>query len=122
MPRWSRKTVLIDFDDDIVATAKGEELTWALIVKGMVPGWELGHLRLLGLSAHLGGPGRRLLRCAEHRPRCGCDRSFLLAADVVCGPRQRLGPGRRQQQRRRLGQHGPLRLGRPCEPERQVEP
>ncbi|GAA0896046.1 MULTISPECIES: hypothetical protein [Streptomyces violaceusniger group] len=37
-PRWSRKTVLIDFDDDIVAAAKGEELTWALIAKGMVPG------------------------------------------------------------------------------------
>jgi hypothetical protein len=37
-PRWSRSTVLFDFDDDIVATAKGEELTWALIAKGMVPG------------------------------------------------------------------------------------
>ena len=37
-PRWSRKTVLFDFDDDIIATAKGEELTWALIAKGMVPG------------------------------------------------------------------------------------
>ncbi len=37
-PRWSHKTVLIDFDDDIIAAAKGEELTWALIAKGMVPG------------------------------------------------------------------------------------
>ncbi|MFE2183869.1 hypothetical protein [Streptomyces sp. NPDC059455] len=37
-PRWSRKTVLIDFDDDIIAAAKGEGLTWALIAKGMVPG------------------------------------------------------------------------------------
>ncbi|MHA5050709.1 hypothetical protein [Streptomyces sp. SD15] len=37
-PQWSRKTVLFDFDDDIIAAAKGEELTWALIAKGMVPG------------------------------------------------------------------------------------
>jgi hypothetical protein len=37
-PRWSRSTVLFDFDDDIVGAAKGEELTWALIAKGMVPG------------------------------------------------------------------------------------
>ncbi|MFD8216860.1 hypothetical protein ACFV2U_24720 [Streptomyces sp. NPDC059697] len=37
-PRWSRTTVLFDFDDDIIAAAKGEELTWALIAKGMVPG------------------------------------------------------------------------------------
>ncbi|MFE2970978.1 hypothetical protein ACFXKC_46730 [Streptomyces sp. NPDC059340] len=37
-PRWSRTTVLFDFDDDIVAAAKGEELTRALIAKGMVPG------------------------------------------------------------------------------------
>ncbi|MGY5050477.1 hypothetical protein ACWDE0_33530 [Streptomyces sp. 900105755] len=38
-PRWSRKTVLFDFDDDIIAAAaKGKELTWALIAKGMVPG------------------------------------------------------------------------------------
>ncbi|GDY48760.1 hypothetical protein SANT12839_096420 [Streptomyces antimycoticus] len=37
-PRWSRKSVLIDFDDDIIAAAKGEELTWAVIAKGMVPG------------------------------------------------------------------------------------
>ncbi|GAB2968202.1 hypothetical protein GCM10023080_033820 [Streptomyces pseudoechinosporeus] len=37
-PQWSRETVLFDFDDDIIAAAKGEELTWALIAKGMVPG------------------------------------------------------------------------------------
>ncbi|WP_413105244.1 hypothetical protein [Streptomyces sp. Inha503] len=37
-PRWSSKTVLIDFDDDIIAAAKGEELSRALIAKGMVPG------------------------------------------------------------------------------------
>ncbi|QJS99188.1 hypothetical protein G9272_01705 [Streptomyces asoensis] len=37
-PQWSRKTVLFDLDDDIIAAAKSEELTWALIAKGMVPG------------------------------------------------------------------------------------
>ncbi|MGW7047966.1 hypothetical protein ACWGDT_35840 [Streptomyces avermitilis] len=37
-PQWSHKTVLFDFDDDIIAAAKGEELTRALIAKGMVPG------------------------------------------------------------------------------------
>lgn len=37
-PRWSRTTVLLDFDDDIIATATGEELTRALVAKGMVPG------------------------------------------------------------------------------------
>ncbi|MEV4969881.1 hypothetical protein [Streptomyces scopuliridis] len=37
-PRWSSKTVLFDFDDDIIAAAKGEELTRALIAKGLVPG------------------------------------------------------------------------------------
>jgi hypothetical protein len=37
-PQWSRTTVLFDFDDDIIAAAKGKELTWALIAKGMVPG------------------------------------------------------------------------------------
>lgn len=37
-PQWSRKTVLLDFDDDSVAAAKGKELTRALIAKGMVPG------------------------------------------------------------------------------------
>jgi hypothetical protein len=37
-PQWSHETVLFEFDDDIIATAKGEELTWALIAKGMVPG------------------------------------------------------------------------------------
>ncbi|CAM5606889.1 hypothetical protein [Streptomyces aurantiogriseus] len=38
IPQWSRKTVLFDVDDDIIAAAQGEELTWALIAKGMVPG------------------------------------------------------------------------------------
>ncbi|NEA62077.1 hypothetical protein [Streptomyces sp. SID12488] len=37
-PKWSPTTVPLDFDDDIVAAAKGEELTRALIAKGMVPG------------------------------------------------------------------------------------
>lgn len=37
-PKWSRTTVLFDFDDDIIAAAKGEQLTLALIAKGMVPG------------------------------------------------------------------------------------
>ncbi|MET7920076.1 hypothetical protein ABZU45_30230 [Streptomyces avermitilis] len=37
-PKWSRKTVLFDFDDDIIAAAKGEELTRALIADGMAPG------------------------------------------------------------------------------------
>ncbi|WP_210579734.1 hypothetical protein [Streptomyces sp. GESEQ-4] len=76
-PQWSRKKVLFDFDDDIIAAAKGEELTWALIAKGMVPGctpvgwsgagdgaaqtvavgWVLGDLRSLPgtTSASLGG-------------------------------------------------------------------
>ncbi|MFI7295285.1 hypothetical protein [Streptomyces sp. NPDC050121] len=38
MPQWSRKTVLFDFDDDLIVAAQGEELTWALIAEGMVPG------------------------------------------------------------------------------------
>ncbi|WP_306927883.1 hypothetical protein [Streptomyces luteogriseus] len=38
MPQWSRETVLFDFDDGVIAAAKGEELTRALIAKGMVPG------------------------------------------------------------------------------------
>src|SRR5690606_5335744 len=37
-PRWSRETVAFDFDDDIIAGAKGEELTRALIAKGNDPG------------------------------------------------------------------------------------
>lgn len=37
-PRWSRTTVLFDFDDDMFAAAKGEEVTRALIAQGMVPG------------------------------------------------------------------------------------
>ncbi|MFB8774254.1 hypothetical protein [Streptomyces broussonetiae] len=37
-PRWSPETVAVGFDDDIIAAADGEELTRALIAKGMVPG------------------------------------------------------------------------------------
>ncbi|MEU4875259.1 hypothetical protein [Streptomyces sp. NPDC021608] len=37
-PRWSRTTVLFDFDDDMFAAARGEEVTKALIAQGMVPG------------------------------------------------------------------------------------
>ncbi|MFG2370211.1 hypothetical protein ACGFY9_01865 [Streptomyces sp. NPDC048504] len=38
-PKWSRTTVLFDFDDDLVAAARGErQLTWALLAKGLVPG------------------------------------------------------------------------------------
>jgi hypothetical protein len=37
-PQWSRNTVLFEFDDDIIAAAKDEELTGALVAKGMVPG------------------------------------------------------------------------------------
>ncbi|MFI8859818.1 hypothetical protein ACIGW5_24810 [Streptomyces prasinus] len=38
MPQWSSETVLFDFDDGTIATAKGEELTRALIAEAMVPG------------------------------------------------------------------------------------
>ncbi|MER6011843.1 hypothetical protein [Streptomyces bluensis] len=38
MPRWSRTTVLLDFDDDIIAAAKDDELALALVAKGLVPG------------------------------------------------------------------------------------
>ncbi|MEU9190997.1 hypothetical protein AB0D14_42195 [Streptomyces sp. NPDC048484] len=39
MPRWSRETVLFDFDDDLIAAAKGEkQLTRALIAQSLVPG------------------------------------------------------------------------------------
>lgn len=38
VPRWSRRTVLFDFDDEMITTVRGEELTRALIAKGMVPG------------------------------------------------------------------------------------
>jgi hypothetical protein len=72
-PQWSRRTVLFDFDDEIIATAKGEELTRALIANGLVPGcapvgwsrsgdediaqvvavsWVLGDLRPLGGTSH----------------------------------------------------------------------
>ncbi|WP_217210804.1 hypothetical protein [Streptomyces sp. AC550_RSS872] len=75
-PQWSRETVLFDFDDEFVAAAKGEELTRALIVKGMVPGctpvgwsgsgnediaqtvavsWVLGDLRPLAGTSHPSG-------------------------------------------------------------------
>lgn len=38
-PKWSRTTVLFDFDDDVVGAARGErQLTWALLAKGLVPG------------------------------------------------------------------------------------
>ncbi|MFG2134641.1 hypothetical protein ACGFNV_43740 [Streptomyces sp. NPDC048751] len=67
-PQWSRKTVLFDFDDEMITAVRGEELTRALVAKGMVPGcapvgwssvggdtyaqtlaagWVLGDLRLL---------------------------------------------------------------------------
>src|SRR5262249_12989199 len=38
IPRWSRNIVLLDFDDDMIATAKCDELTRAVIATGMVPG------------------------------------------------------------------------------------
>lgn len=86
MPRWSRETVLFDFDDEIIAAAKGEELTRALIAKGMVPGcspvgwsgtaadgfaqtvaagWVLGDLRPLPGTQP---PGLRREADAETRP------------------------------------------------------
>ncbi|WP_405812890.1 hypothetical protein OG241_01010 [Streptomyces sp. NBC_01390] len=37
-PQWSRETLLLDFDDDIVTATKGDDLTRALIAEGMVPG------------------------------------------------------------------------------------
>ncbi|MBV1941840.1 hypothetical protein KUF83_35570 [Streptomyces sp. BV286] len=37
-PQWSRETVLFDFDDDIIAAAKGKQLTRALVAEAMVPG------------------------------------------------------------------------------------
>ncbi|MBK3574159.1 hypothetical protein JHN63_10050 [Streptomyces sp. MBT65] len=38
-PKWSRTTVLFTFDDEIVTAAStSEELTWALLAKGLVPG------------------------------------------------------------------------------------
>ncbi|MFI1509503.1 hypothetical protein [Streptomyces sp. NPDC020597] len=38
MQQWSRTTVLFDFDDDVIAAARGDELTRALIAEAMVPG------------------------------------------------------------------------------------
>ncbi|MEH0638524.1 hypothetical protein QBA35_35435 [Streptomyces bottropensis] len=39
MPRWSRESVIFDFDDDLIAAAKSEkELTRALIAQSLVPG------------------------------------------------------------------------------------
>ncbi|MFD3437159.1 hypothetical protein ACFWU3_06605 [Streptomyces sp. NPDC058685] len=69
------KSVLVDFDDGMIATAKGEDLTRALIAQGMAPncyprsdreggpalelatqsiaaGWVLGDLQPLGGTAH----------------------------------------------------------------------
>ncbi|MEU9336364.1 hypothetical protein AB0D49_24795 [Streptomyces sp. NPDC048290] len=37
-PRWSAGTVLVDFDDDLVAGAEGDELTRALVAQGLAPG------------------------------------------------------------------------------------
>ena len=37
-PKWSRETVFLDFDDEIIESARGGELTRALVAKGMVPG------------------------------------------------------------------------------------
>ncbi|MGW2887263.1 hypothetical protein ACWDDN_18290 [Streptomyces griseoruber] len=37
-PKWSGRTVPLDFDDAGLVAARGEELTWALIGKGLVPG------------------------------------------------------------------------------------
>ncbi|MFE2068224.1 hypothetical protein ACFXDH_38620 [Streptomyces sp. NPDC059467] len=45
-PRWSRETVLIDYADNTMASAKGKELTRYLIATAMVPGCSP-----LGLSA-----------------------------------------------------------------------
>ncbi|MEW1718186.1 hypothetical protein [Streptomyces sp. NPDC093109] len=76
-PRWPRETVLISFDDDMIATAKGEVLTRGLIAIGLVPecspisgggsvtyddvtartvavGWVLGDLQRLGGSTDIG--------------------------------------------------------------------
>ncbi|MER5938220.1 hypothetical protein ABT121_12965 [Streptomyces sp. NPDC001928] len=68
-PKWSRESVLFDFDDDIIAATKDKELTRALVAKGLVPGcspagwsgtggddaaqtvaaaWVLGDLKALG--------------------------------------------------------------------------
>ena len=82
-PRWSRETVLLDFDDAVIATAKGKELTRALIARSMVPGctpvgWEgYGDAAALSIAAGwvtgdlepLGGTGRSATeQMAEARP------------------------------------------------------
>ncbi|MBQ0850872.1 hypothetical protein J8N05_22170 [Streptomyces sp. BH-SS-21] len=36
-PRWSRESVLFDFDDDMITGVRGEELTRALIAQAVVP-------------------------------------------------------------------------------------
>jgi hypothetical protein len=74
-PERSPRSVLVDFDDGTIATAKGEELTRALLAQGMAPtcsprsdnesgtlgeiaaqsiaaGWVLGDLRPLGGTVH----------------------------------------------------------------------
>ncbi|MBT3150037.1 hypothetical protein HTV45_03860 [Streptomyces sp. CHD11] len=82
-PRWFRETVLLDFDDAVIATAKGRELTRALIARGMVPGctpvgWEgYGDAAALSIAAGwvtddlepLDGTGRSAAeQMAEARP------------------------------------------------------
>lgn len=38
-PKWSGRTMPLDFDDSgVVASKSGQELTWVLVGKGMVPG------------------------------------------------------------------------------------
>ncbi|GHE56726.1 hypothetical protein [Streptomyces capitiformicae] len=74
-PERPRDAVLFDFDDGVIATAKGEELTRALVAQGMAPvcfarsdnesgtsgelagqsvaaGWVLGDLKPLGGTVH----------------------------------------------------------------------
>ncbi|MEU0119988.1 hypothetical protein ABZ137_41700 [Streptomyces bobili] len=94
-PQWSRNTVLFDFDDGLIAVAKGEELTWALIAKGMVPGctpvgwsgtgddlaqtvavgWVLGDLKPLpgmaGPGRDVGAEARPILNDLKSLPRAG---------------------------------------------------
>lgn len=96
MPQWSRTTVLIDFDDDLIDAAKGEELSWALIAHGMVPdctpvgwssfggediarsvavGWVLGDLKSLpdngpaGLRQEIDTEARKVWKDLRALPR-----------------------------------------------------